>query len=785
MDTVVIYPGRFHPFHKGHKSVYDTLVKRFGKDRVYIATSDKVDPPKSPFTFGEKRAMMALTGVDPSRVVQVKNPYQATEITDNFDPQNTIALFAVSDKDMAEDPRFSFKPRKDGQPSYYQPASKDMQGFDKHAYIITVPTLQFNVLGKPMRSASEFRANFASADDETQKAMITDLFGRYDPNTHKTMAQKIVEQLQRADEILDKLIELGADDCYILEACIRVEALVESINMTQRKQTLYQAIMEGGHTLPEHEIVREANYSKWDHPESADYSQFLEKTFGQPDEATDEQTVWHGIDGFKRVVVRDEYILHGSPAPHYDFVYSYIDLEVPEELSDELAKCSGSILIDHLKNEVGARCGSLTANAVTLNFVMDVVHGRTKPEKEEYEKRILSMKDMFGRGMKFSLEWWPDEAGDADPDNPYYAESIREHFTPANEEITDFNKQDPMNSVIAIRGIGTMSISSALEKVSEMALDIAKLGAMKDAKNVQDNLPRYMDLLGTYNESIQEAYRELAAQRKRGGTASKGIDKDISEQVTDRQRQIQDLYQAANDAWNRGERLSKNKQIHDQRYRLRNDPALKKDMSESKDQLKSTDKFTKSSKPGGKESPHPARGMLVGSKKIGEATKDLSLDDVDPKLRPVLQQAITKYPFAKNALDAALHMMMDQMKSDFKQDMEINRLDKENDTQDQEIDDLERKVTKEHCGDPMAPDHKQGRILLMKLYKKEMQCVPGSPEHFEVVKMIDGCRKNIGLDEGMIGDIATAISKPVKAVVDKTVKDYKNRKRLFGKGKIA
>jgi len=170
---------------------------------------------------------------------------------------------------------------------------------------------------------------------------------------------------------------------------------------------------------------------------------------------------------------------------------------------------------------------------------------------------------------------------------------------------------------------------------------------------------------------------------------------------------------------------------------------------------------------------------------FNEATKDLSLDDVDPKLRPVLQQAITKYPFAKNALDAALHMMMDQMKSDFKQDMEINRLDKENDTQDQEIDDLERKVTKEHCGDPMAPDHKQGRILLMKLYKKEMQCVPGSPEHFEVVKMIDGCRKNIGLDEGMMGDIATAISKPVKAVVDKTVKDYKNRKRLFGKGKVA
>ena len=656
MDTVVIYPGRFHPFHKGHKSVYDTLVKRFGKDRVYIATSNKVDPPKSPFTFDEKRAMMALTGVDPSRVVQVKNPYQATEITDNFDPQNTIALFAVSDKDMAQDPRFSFKPRKDGGASYYQPAQKDMKSLDTHGYIITVPTLNFNVLGKPMSSASEFRANFASADNETQKAMITDLFGRYDPKTHNTMSQKIVEQLVRADAILDQLIEMGADDCYILEACIRVETLVENINMKQRRQSLYQAIMEGGHTLPENEIVREANYSKWDHPEAADYSQFLEKTFGEPDEATDEQTVWHNKDGFKRIVVRDEYILHGSPAPHYDFVYSYIDLEVDEDLSDELAKCSGSILIDHLKNEVGARCGSLTANAVTLNFCLDVVYGRTQPVKEEYEKRILDMKKMFKDGEKYELDWWSDEASDADPNNPYYAESIREHFTPANEEITDFNKQDPMNSVIAIRGIGTMSISSALKEVSEMAANVSNLAKVKDAKGIQDNFDRYMSLLGAYNTSIQEAYSELAQQRKRGGTASKGIDRDISE---------------------------------------------------AKDQLKSTDKFTKSSKPGGKESPHPARGMLVGSKKIGE-----------------------------------------------------------------------------HCGDPMAEDHKPMRMLLMKLYKKEMECPMGSPEHGNIMLMIKKARNNIGLDgveEGFMDNVKGAVSK----VTDKVAGDFKRRKQLFGKGKQA
>ena len=170
----------------------------------------------------------------------------------------------------------------------------------------------------------------------------------------------------------------------------------------------------------------DGKYSAWDHEESAEYSKHLEETFGEPDEMTDEQTVWHNIDGFKRVVCRDEYILHGSPAPHYDFVYSYIDLEVDEDLSDELAKCSGSILIDHLKNEVGARCGSLTANAVTLNFCLDVVYGRVEPVLEEYEKRILAMKDMFERGMKYSLDWWPDESNDADPENPYYAEGIQE-----------------------------------------------------------------------------------------------------------------------------------------------------------------------------------------------------------------------------------------------------------------------------------------------------------------------------------------------------------------------
>ena len=46
---VVVYAGRFQPFHKGHYLTYMHLVKTFGKNNVYIGTSNKTDNIKSPF----------------------------------------------------------------------------------------------------------------------------------------------------------------------------------------------------------------------------------------------------------------------------------------------------------------------------------------------------------------------------------------------------------------------------------------------------------------------------------------------------------------------------------------------------------------------------------------------------------------------------------------------------------------------------------------------------------------------------------------------------------------
>ena len=181
-------------------------------------------------------------------------------------------------------------------------------------------------------------------------------------------------------------------------------------------------------------------YSQWSNKEPVEYSKYLTKHFGAPEELTEKRAVWYDKDGFKRIEVLDEYILHASPLPHYDFVYCYVDLKVPHNLANKLAESSESITVDFLKNEVGARCASLTANAVTLNYVLEVVEGRVKPSKEVYESQIKSMKNMFSSGKKYELDWWPDESGDADPKNPYYKESVNEHFACCDHIKEDWGK---------------------------------------------------------------------------------------------------------------------------------------------------------------------------------------------------------------------------------------------------------------------------------------------------------------------------------------------------------
>jgi len=98
--TVVVYAGRFQPFHKGHYAAYSKLVSKFGADSVYIGTSNDQSNEKSPFNFKEKKEIATkMFGIPSSKFVQIKNPYKPVEILKKFDGQTTQYIAAVGEKD--------------------------------------------------------------------------------------------------------------------------------------------------------------------------------------------------------------------------------------------------------------------------------------------------------------------------------------------------------------------------------------------------------------------------------------------------------------------------------------------------------------------------------------------------------------------------------------------------------------------------------------------------------------------------------------------------------------
>jgi len=209
-QLLVIYPGRFQPWHKGHHAVYAWLTGKFGVNNVFIATSNKTDNLKSPFTFAEKSYFMQLTGVPAARIAEASSPYNISNVLSGghiqvVDRTNTVVIFAISEKDMAEDPRFgpnSFT-KKDGSPAYFQVLKniKDTENMDQHGYIMTVPTFEFNVLGQPMQSGTELRALYASSKPKARQQIIADLFGKYTPEAEKIMSRLIVAKESSNDPV--------------------------------------------------------------------------------------------------------------------------------------------------------------------------------------------------------------------------------------------------------------------------------------------------------------------------------------------------------------------------------------------------------------------------------------------------------------------------------------------------------------------------------------------------------------------------------------------------------
>ena len=181
---VVVYGGRFEPFHKGHYQCYKSLVKQYGKANVWIATSNKTNfNPKSgeisPFNFKEKKEIITtLYDVDPRRIVQCKNPaFKPEEIFDMYKNYRPIYVAAVGRKDQERYVGDFFHPL----PSDLEIPDQvsELLSLDEHAgYYVEVAMKSGGISGTIVREDL-----LAAADDYKQrKILFEQYFGKYDPS---------------------------------------------------------------------------------------------------------------------------------------------------------------------------------------------------------------------------------------------------------------------------------------------------------------------------------------------------------------------------------------------------------------------------------------------------------------------------------------------------------------------------------------------------------------------------------------------------------------------------
>lgn len=185
MKKLVIIPGGFHPFHAGHKALYDKAVETFPSADVYIAASD--DRSARPFPFAIKQKLAQLAGVPPHRFIQVKSPFDPIEITSHYPKDDTQLIFVKSEKNAkgGSDPEGPFPIDRDEQgnlplikrgPRKGQPVSDWLQYYKRtgvepmsqHGYLKYLPVHEFS----GMTSGSEIRAKWPTYDDATKAQLV-------------------------------------------------------------------------------------------------------------------------------------------------------------------------------------------------------------------------------------------------------------------------------------------------------------------------------------------------------------------------------------------------------------------------------------------------------------------------------------------------------------------------------------------------------------------------------------------------------------------------------------
>jgi len=200
---IILYPGRFQPMGRHHAEVFKALQGKYGAEKVYIVTSNKVSPPRSPLNFEEKKEIMIKHGIPESQILQVVSPYRVGEIADQFDSEGDVIIYAVGKKDMDESPRFKNLDgkKRDGSPTYlrsYTKNEKNLEPFENHAYITVAPHISIKLPNGEEMSGSTLRDVMRNLTPESFKEAM----GWFDKNIYELLQSKFKKPQESLSEVI-------------------------------------------------------------------------------------------------------------------------------------------------------------------------------------------------------------------------------------------------------------------------------------------------------------------------------------------------------------------------------------------------------------------------------------------------------------------------------------------------------------------------------------------------------------------------------------------------------
>jgi len=195
MDTVVVvYSGRFQPFHKGHYATYENLVRKFGKDSVYIGTSNVTDSKKSPFNFKEKKVIMTtMFGIPSNKIVNIKNPYAPEEILKKYDSDTTGLIVVVGEKDENRLTGKYFTPYK----------GKVEKGYLDKGYVYASPATTNPISG------TDVRYWLSAGSSEERKKNFTKAYPKFDSQIFKLITLKLKGLKECINEEIKLNVKVG------------------------------------------------------------------------------------------------------------------------------------------------------------------------------------------------------------------------------------------------------------------------------------------------------------------------------------------------------------------------------------------------------------------------------------------------------------------------------------------------------------------------------------------------------------------------------------------------